>query len=295
MSLGEFELIRAYFARVAEASSDASVILGPGDDCALLQPPAGQQLAVSIDSLVEGTHFLPGTPADKLASRLFGSALSDLAAMGAAPGWLTLALSLPASDADWLEAFSRKLAELCLQYRIALVGGDTTRGPLTLSAQVHGFVEPGLALCRSGAKPGDLICVSGTLGDSRGGLEGLLQQAETDPHQAWLCQRFYAPQPRIHLGQQLCGLASSCIDISDGLLADLGHILTASGDLAHRSRLISYPCQWRCRRVTERFRPGSGHSVVVRILSSVLPCRLTSVPLCRRKLCNRTGNDRTAG
>jgi len=241
MPLGEFELIQRYFTQVSEASSDASVALGVGDDCAILNLPQGKQLVVSIDTLVEGTHFLPGIEPEQLASRLLGSAVSDLAAMGAEPAWLTLALSLPETRADWLECFSSQLALLCQRYKIALIGGDTTRGPLTLSAQVHGFVASGQALCRHGAKAGDIICVSGSLGDSRGGLEGLLSGFATDQHASYLLQRFYAPEPRLALGQALLGSASSCIDISDGLLSDLAHILKASGGLGARIQVEALP------------------------------------------------------
>lgn len=227
MSLGEFEVIQRYF---AEASTDASVILGIGDDCAVLEIPQGEHLAVSIDTLVEGTHFLPDTPADKLASRLLGAALSDLAAMGATPAWLTLALTLPTSDAKWLEEFSSQLILLCHRFNVSLVGGDTTRGPLTLSAQVHGFVPKGQGLRRSGANIGDLICVSGCLGASRAGLECLLQ-SEAHISDSILLDSFYAPEPQLALGRSLIGIANCCIDLSDGLLADLQHILTASGDL----------------------------------------------------------------
>jgi thiamine-monophosphate kinase len=239
MSLGEFELIQRYF---SGASSDASVALGVGDDCAILNCPPGQQLVVSIDTLVEGTHFLPDTPADQLAARLFGAAVSDLAAMGATPAWLTLALTLPAVDTDWLHAFSERLAQLCQQYGMVLIGGDTTRGPLTLSAQVHGFVPAGKALKRAGAQMDDLICVSGTLGDSRGGLETLLKGALSSDEVNYLQARFYAPQPRIELGVALRDKASAMIDISDGLLADLAHILAAgSATLGARIQLEALP------------------------------------------------------
>ena len=237
MPLGEFELIQRYF---AEASTDASVILGIGDDCAVLEVPQGKQLVVSIDTLVEGTHFLPDTPADKLACRLLGAALSDLAAMGATPAWLTLALTLPTSSHQWLETFSSQLTRLCHRFNISLVGGDTTRGPLTLSAQVHGFVPSGQGLRRSGAKVGDLICVSGCLGASRAGLECLIRPDENISDIA-LLNSFYAPEPQLALGQSLIGIATSCIDISDGLLADLQHVLTASGDLGAELRVDDLP------------------------------------------------------
>jgi len=225
--VGEFELIRRYFADTAQARGD--VALGIGDDCALLVPPCdGAQLAVSIDTLVEGTHFLPGTRSDYLAQRLLGAAVSDLAAMAARPAWFTLALTLPDANPAWLEPFSRALAERAGELDIALVGGDTTRGPLTLTVQVHGWVEPERALKRSGARDGDLILVSGTLGDSRGGLQTLLDQEPDRPSNAWLRRRFYRPEPRVELARVLAPSLHGGIDISDGLLADLGHIADCS-------------------------------------------------------------------
>ena len=193
-SLGEFELIRRYF---AEASTDASVALGIGDDCALLIPEPGEAMAVSIDTLVEGTHFLPGTPPEHLATRLLGASVSDLAAMGARPAWFTLALTLPDATEEWLEPFAISLINTAKQMNIRLVGGDTTRGPLCLSAQVHGFVPVDKALKRQGAQVGDLICVTGTLGDSRGGLETLLKHDAESDQVRYLQQRFYAPTPRL--------------------------------------------------------------------------------------------------
>ncbi|MCV6591036.1 MAG: thiamine-phosphate kinase [Marinobacterium sp.] len=223
--MGEFDLIRRYFA--TQPATD-SVPLGIGDDCALLQLPAGRQLAVSIDTLVEGTHFLPGTDPARLAERLLGAAVSDLAAMGAQPLWFTLALTLPEATESWLEPFARRLAQRAAELNIVLVGGDTTRGPLALSAQVHGTVAPGLALTRQGARAGDLICVTGTLGDSAAGLQTLFDQLPAGEHVDVLRQRYYCPQPRLAAGQQLAGCASACLDISDGLLGDLSHILAAA-------------------------------------------------------------------
>lgn len=223
--LGEFELIRRYF---AEASTDASVALGIGDDCALLIPEPGEAMAVSIDTLVEGTHFLPGTPPAHLATRLLGASVSDLAAMGARPAWFTLALTLPDATEEWLEPFAVSLINTAKQMNIRLVGGDTTRGPLSLSAQVQGFVPVDKALKRQGAHVGDLICVTGTLGDSRGGLETLLKHDAESDQIRYLQQRFYAPTPRLETGMALRGLATSCVDISDGVQADLGHLLEST-------------------------------------------------------------------
>jgi len=233
--VGEFELIRRYFQMPAEqplgqgAGTD-DLLLGIGDDCALLRPQAdGSVLAVSIDTLVEGTHFLPGTDPAWIAQRLLGAAVSDLAAMAARPAWFTLALTLPAADPAWLEPFAAALAQRARELQIRLVGGDTTRGPLTLSVQVHGWVAPERALTRAGAQPGDLVLVSGTLGDSHAGLQSLLQQWPATPQVAWLQQRFYRPEPRLELARALAPHLHAAIDISDGLLADLGHILEQSG------------------------------------------------------------------
>ncbi|MFT6914850.1 MAG: thiamine-monophosphate kinase [Motiliproteus sp.] len=223
--IAEFELIERYFSTLP--GYGRGVDLGIGDDCALLSVPEGQQLAVSIDTLVEGVHFLPGMPADELAHRALASCVSDLAAMGATPAWLTLALTLPKADEAWLRLFSQGLGAALQRYGLSLVGGDTTRGPRLLSLQVHGWVPRGQALTRRGARPGDGIWVSGTLGDAMAGLDQLQQSLlpdgpAPDPE---LLQRFYRPSARIELGQALRGIASSGLDISDGLLADLGHLL----------------------------------------------------------------------
>lgn len=225
--MGEFELIQRYFVRKQPSSS--SVLLGIGDDAALLQVPAGESLVVSVDTLVSGIHFLADTPADRIAQRALGAAVSDLAAMGARPLWYTLALTLPDVNESWLESFASALAKRSTELGITLVGGDTTRGPLALSLTVHGSVVKEHALKRSGAQVGDLIAVTGTLGDSRAGLESLIQ-----PHKAslacteWLRERFCQPEPRLRLAQALAPHLHSAVDISDGLLADLGHILDAS-------------------------------------------------------------------
>ena len=226
----EFSLIQRYFEQLTPPRDD--VKLGIGDDCALLQCPADQVLAVSIDTLVEGVHFFADVDVQTLGHKSLAVGLSDLAAMGATPAWFTLALSLPEIDEDWLRDFSQGLAALASEYNIQLVGGDTTRGPLTISIQVHGFVKQEQALCRAGAQVGDLIYVTGTLGDAGAALQIKLQQLDEpllNKHDhTYLQQRLQQPSPRITIGQQLSGLASSAIDISDGLLADLGHILDKS-------------------------------------------------------------------
>jgi thiamine-monophosphate kinase len=227
----EFSLIKQYFEQITAERSD--VILGIGDDCALLQCPEGQQLAVSIDTLVEGTHFFPDVDPESLGHKSLAVGLSDLAAMGATPAWFTLALTLPKVESQWLAAFSKGLANLAKRHNIALVGGDTTQGSLSISIQVHGFVKAGEALRRDGAKKGDLIYVTGCLGDAGAALalkQGKLSKSTlSEGDIQFLCQRLERPSPRVEIGQTLVDIASAAIDISDGLVADLGHILQKSG------------------------------------------------------------------
>lgn len=227
MALAEFELIREHFRR---AGTRADVVLGVGDDCALLTVPAGMQLAVSLDLLVSGVHFLPDVAPEALGWKALAVNLSDLAAMGAEPAWVTLGLTLPAVDEGWLAAFCRGFYALAAEHGVELVGGDTTRGPLAIAVQVHGFVAPGAALTRAGARPGDLVCVSGTPGFAALGLALRLGRTELpEPLAASALERLERPQPRVALGRALRGLATACIDVSDGLAQDLGHILEASG------------------------------------------------------------------
>ena len=221
--MDEFSLIRRHFAGLTPASPD--VVLGIGDDCALLQPSPGMQLAVTSDTLVAGRHFPESTAPADIGWKSLAVNLSDLAAMGAQPRWFTLALTLPAADPGWLEGFATGLGELARASGIALVGGDTTRGPLSITITAMGELPPGLALRRDGARPGDRICVTGTLGDAALALR-LLEQPGL-PKQ--LRQRLDRPTPRIAAGLALRGLATAVLDISDGLAGDLGHILAASG------------------------------------------------------------------
>jgi len=226
--VNEFDLIRRYFAERGVRRAD--VPLGIGDDAALLTPPPGQSLAVSVDTLHSGVHFAPDTPPADLGHKALAVNLSDLAAMGAEPAWATLALSLPAADEAWLSAFADGFFALAERHGVQLVGGDTTRGPLSVTVQVHGFVPPALALRRRGARPGDHIFVTGSLGDAGAGLaieQGRLALA--GPPAAFLVARLHRPTPRVAAGLALRGLASAAIDISDGLSQDLGHILAASG------------------------------------------------------------------
>lgn len=224
---GEFELIARYFTRPTQR---ADVALGVGDDCALLEVPAGMQLAVSLDSLVAGVHFPRDTPPADIAAKAVAVNLSDLAAMGAEPAWMTLGLTLPAFDAEWLEDFARGLHEALDTFGVALVGGDTTHGPLTLSLQAHGFVPADQALRRSAARAGDLVYISGYPGEAGQGLALALGQAAAQgPGADKLLARLNRPTPRVDLGLALRGLAHAAIDVSDGLCQDLGHVLAASG------------------------------------------------------------------
>jgi thiamine-monophosphate kinase len=229
MPEGEFEFIAHRLRPLAAGSPGALDLL---DDAALLDPPAGAQLVLTKDAMVAGVHFLPDDPAPQIAKKLLRVNLSDLAAMGAAPLGYLLALARPAAITDaWLAAFCAGLAEDQAQFGIRLLGGDTvsTPGPLTLSLTAIGEVPEGQALLRSGAKPGDDLYVSGTLGDAALGLQVLQGEIEaTAEAAAYLAGRYRVPPPRLALGQALRGLAHAAIDISDGLLADLGHILETS-------------------------------------------------------------------
>jgi len=222
--MGEFDLITRYFKRPATRSP-----LGVGDDCALLAPAPGMQLAVSSDMLVEGRHFLSTVEPARLGHKALAVNLSDLAACGAKPLAFTLALALPGVDEHWLEGFSRGLFALADEHGCELVGGDTTRGPLNICITVFGEVPAGAALLRSGARAGDDIWVSGTLGDARLALEvfrGTIALPAEVFAQARM--RMEQPAPRVALGQALRGIASSAVDVSDGLVGDLGHILGSS-------------------------------------------------------------------
>jgi thiamine-monophosphate kinase len=238
MTLSEFDLIDRFFHRCGAARGD--VVLGVGDDAALLRVPAGMELALTLDTLVQGVHFLPGTDPHSLGHKALAVNLSDLAAMGAEPAWATLALTLPESDPAWLEAFSDGFCRLARECGVQLVGGDTTRGPLALSVEAKGLVPVGQALRRSGARAGDLIFVSGVLGDAGLALRALRDGLEVDDLD-YLRGRMERPQPRLALGRSLLGRASAAIDISDGLVADLGHILDSSrvGAVVELGRL---PC-----------------------------------------------------
>lgn len=226
MPLSEFELITRFFSGLAPAGPDAGVLLGIGDDAAILRPPPGEDLLVSIDTLVSGVHFPPELSARAIGHRALAVNLSDLAAMGARPLWFTLALTLPSADEHWLSGFARGLGDIARRSGIALVGGDTTRGPLSITLQVHGAALPGAALRRDGARPGDELWVTGCPGLAAMGLR-LLQAGASEDEPA--CAAFVWPEPRLAFGRALLGLATAAIDVSDGLLADAGHIAERSG------------------------------------------------------------------
>ncbi|WP_413624106.1 thiamine-phosphate kinase [Luteibacter sp. Lutesp34] len=221
----EFDLIER-IRRHTEVNRD-DVVEGIGDDAAVVAVPAGRELAIAVDTLVEGVHFPVGTAPVDIGWKALAVNLSDLAAMGATPAWALLALTTPDGDKTFFDGLARGFAELATPYRLALIGGDTTRGPLTVTVAVHGFCAPGEALLRSGARVGDVVMVTGTLGDAAAGLRCL---AEPDPSlYGALVERLNRPTPRVSAGQALRGMATACIDVSDGLVADLGHMCAASG------------------------------------------------------------------
>ena len=230
--MNEFELIQHFFTRSACAQGGENIPLGIGDDCALLQIPTGHYCAVSTDSLVSGVHFPKDSPPFLLGQRVLAVAVSDLAAMGAKPLGFTLAITLEQIDTPWLQAFSEGLSTMAQHCAIALIGGDTTRGPLAMTVTVMGAVPANHSLLRSGAQVGDLLCVSGPLGAAAAALPFVLGQvaADTVPAEAQqqLLAAYWTPQPQLELGRWLLGKASAALDISDGLLADCGHIAKAS-------------------------------------------------------------------
>jgi thiamine-monophosphate kinase len=243
--LGEFDLIDRYFAsgRAAArgtpgtpgAQRRTDVILGIGDDAALLRCPADRDLVAAVDTLVEGRHFPAGSEPRSIGHRSLAVNLSDLAAMGATPAWATLALTMPSADGRWLEGFSAGFMELAAAHGVELVGGDTTAGPLTISVQILGQIDRGSALRRSGAQPGDILAVTGTLGDAGAGLALVTGSATAVDRAAadQLIERFEYPTPRVQFGSDARGIASAAIDLSDGLAGDLPKFAHASGLAAH--------------------------------------------------------------
>lgn len=223
---GEFDLIERYFAHLSPVRDDLR--LGIGDDAALVSVPPGHDLAIAVDTMVAGVHFPVDTDPQAIGHKALAVNLSDLAAMGAEPTWALLALTLPEADEAWLAAFAAGFGRLARESGIALIGGDTTQGPLTITVTVHGRVPAGQALTRAGAQPGDAIYVSGGLGAAAAAL--VLREADVARDALQACrQRLDYPEPRLALGRALRGLASAAIDISDGLLADLGHLCRAGG------------------------------------------------------------------
>ncbi|SPY33022.1 thiamine-phosphate kinase [Pasteurella canis] len=231
MSNGEFDLIQRYFTASSKRTARKDVIVSIGDDCAITELRQNQRLVITTDTMVENTHFLSTiSPAD-LAYKAAVTNLSDLAAMGAEPAWVSLALTLPEVNEQWLSEFSQSFFDVLDHYNVDLIGGDTTKGPLSITITAHGIIAKGKALCRHSAKVGDWIYVSGTLGDSAAGLSLLLAgKSAINSTEEFLIQRHLRPTPRVLLGLELAvsSLANSAIDISDGFIADLGHILERS-------------------------------------------------------------------
>lgn len=249
--LSEFDLIARYFTRPTRHT-----VLGVGDDAAVLAPAPGCELVASTDMLVEGVHFFPDVDPESLGHKALAVNLSDLAAMGATPRWAMLSLALPQVDEDWLAAFSRGFLALAEHHQVDLVGGDTTRGPRNICVQIMGEVTAGTALRRDGARAGDEVWVSGHLGDAAAAVAH--QKGELRLRGAGLAHclaRLDRPQPRVALGRALAGIATAAIDISDGLVADLGHICSRSG-VAARIEFESLPC-------SAEFMPMRNHALVV--------------------------------
>ncbi len=246
----EFDLVEKYFQRTFVTRDD--VALGIGDDAALIRVPPGVELALSTDTLIAGVHFPEDTDPADIGYKALAVNLSDLAAMGAEPAWATLALTIPEPDEQWVGRFAAGFFEMAKQHSVQLIGGDLTRGPLVTTVQVHGMVPVGAALTRSGALPGDQIYITGTLGDAGLAL-AILERGDrvTDAHDRFLQRRLNRPTPRIREGVALRGLANSAIDISDGLLADLGHILSVS-DVGARLCLADIPLSSAISAKTDR-------------------------------------------
>ena len=247
MALTEFELIQRFFTHPAPGA-----VLGVGDDAALTRVRSGMELVISTDMLVAGRHFLAGADPERLGHKALAVNLSDMAAMGATPRWATLSIALPRVDVRWLAAFMRGFMRLARRYRVDLVGGDTTRGPLNICVQIMGEVPRGRALRRDGARAGDDVWVSGTLGDAALALAAMRGGIHAAPRELRaLGLKLDAPAPRIGLGIALRGIARSAIDVSDGLIADLGHICERSR-VAAVVELERLPCSALLKRHLER-------------------------------------------
>jgi thiamine-monophosphate kinase len=244
MSLSEFDLIERYFRHCGVKRED--VCLGVGDDAAVLECPPGQRLVAAMDTLVDGVHFPHGAPPTSIGHRALAVNLSDLAAMGARAAWALLALTLPEAQESWLAQFAAGFAGLARRHNVALVGGDTTRGPLCVTVQILGHVQ-GSAMLRSGGRPGDALFVSGTPGDAAAGLALEQGRWPASPGSRYLRERFLFPTPRMELGERLREYASACIDVSDGLLGDAGKLAAASGcgaQICYADLPLSQPLLW---------------------------------------------------
>ncbi|MGF1775658.1 thiamine-phosphate kinase [Vibrio nomapromontoriensis] len=237
---GEFSLIDKYFAHQQQQRKD--VILAQGDDCAIVAPAQNSHIAISTDMLVSGTHFLADANPAHIAHKALASNISDLAAMGASPAWVSMGIALPKVDDAWLEVFTTTFFKLADYYGIQLIGGDTTKGPLSITLTVQGTLPEGKGLTRSGANVGDWIYVTGTLGDAKAGLDVILQQRMSDDAalNEHLVEQHFMSTPRVLSGMALRDIASSAIDISDGLVSDLGHILARS-DVGARIDVAELP------------------------------------------------------
>lgn len=289
MAIPEFELIRRYFGHAWQQTPVRELCLGPGDDAAILQMAPDDQLLVSVDTLNEGVHFLPGSPPDRLAQRCLRVNISDLAAMGGEPVGFTLALSLPQVDSEWLAAFSKGLAAAAKAANCPLIGGDTTQGPLSITIQVLGKVPAGQAIRRDGARQGDKIYVTGTLGDAAAALPVMKAMASSAEHVKalealsgqeidTLLRAFYEPEMRVQPAIKLRGLATAGLDLSDGLISDLQHILAASretakapiGALIHVSKLpmssaVERACPDRLEQINLAVSGGDDYQLCVTI------------------------------
>jgi thiamine monophosphate kinase len=290
VALSEFDLIARYFSGRGARRDD--VLLGIGDDAALLTVPAGRQLAAAVDTLVAGRHFPAHTGAFDIGWKALAVNLSDLAAMGATPAWATLSLTLPAVDEAWLQAFADGFFALADTHHVALVGGDTTRGPLSITVQAHGHVAPGAALRRDAAAPGQALFVSGTLGDAACALRQLQAGDAVD---TFVLQRLNRPEPRVTLGESLAGVAAAAIDISDGTVADFGY---PAASVARTARGV--PVRWR-RRLRTVFQ--SAPRAARRIANTAAATQhkgdgdrrdrgatRSALPLCRRPVARHAGS-----
>lgn len=238
MSAGEFDLIDRYFSGLTNTNTDVNC--GIGDDAAVIDIPPDQELLVSVDTLVSDIHFFPASAAYDIGYKSLAVNISDIAAMGGVPRWATLALTLPKVEPDWLQAFANGFADIANKYAVTLIGGDTTQGPLSITVQIMGTAKKGQSVLRSGAKPGDLIYVSGCLGAAGLACRTLKACPDDRTVPSYCLERLHRPDPRVELGRDLGRLATAAIDISDGLAADLAHILKSSA-VAAQVQLADVP------------------------------------------------------